>query len=614
MDSLQRNTSPPASQWLRKVLGVVYLLPFVVFSSAALADGISIGIGGGDGGGSISIDPIETPPPSGDFSIDRSFMSTELQLYLASLIQVNAALVQPDGTIVVAGSSLTLLPVPDPKPQPFIMRYTSSGDRRRYESGAYQIYLPVQNASITAISTEQDDSLVVVGNSTSGGFISRIFPDGTRDGSLGDEGILFNDFGFRKVLFNAVVVRPNGKLVIAGCAESLDASTHPVVIQLLADGTADTSFSLDGIASIDTDADACTTTMLVQPDAAVLLAGDMSGSDPQQGFVARLLENGNTDTSFSVNGVRYIAASPAAVSIADIAARPDGRIVAIGSLIEGNEQSIMLSGIMADGTLDETIGGYTGYEKIDAVNGRTRAMGRSVLLQPDGDIVIVGDQDSGEGTRREAIVGRPYGDAIGYGTYFLDSGEEPEDIRHLEAASAVVLPDANLILASTLRSSDSSLQSVIKIRLRDTNGDGDTEAWDVTPSAMSATKFESQGTISSSVITIGGLENGVSVPFVVTGAEYTLNAPSNFRSGYAWLTNGDQIQLRYEKNAESSVRLAVGGTQSDSSPAALLTDDVVRRVELSDQGNNDGGVPSVMLLWLLACLGVSRRIRISSHC
>lgn len=620
-----RNQNRTIRSRLRKGISGACLFPLLAAPSMVLGDGISIGIG-------LPIDPITITPPGGDFSLAQDFGQTSPR---SGNTLINDSLVQPDGTIVVAGAinlpvaggptitisarasklsmgGLYLGSSHTTAPHPHIERYTSSGEPMNYPEGSNYKSLPLEHGEIRALAIEQDSRLIATGNVQapamgSSGFVSRMLPDGALDESFGENGLVAGRFGFRDLYLLAVTAKPDGKIVMAGCAETLEAALHPVAIQLLSDGTLDTSFSIDGIASISTSSAACVTDIVVQPDNTLLLTANMQGSDFQQGIIAKLSASGELDTSFNDTGLRYIADSDASISIGSIALRHDGRAVAIGGFTGSDDQSILLVGLMPNGSIDSSISGASDFYLPPSLN--LRSVGRQVLVQPDGDILMIVEQDSGEGTRRDVAVIRPFGDAAGYGTYNFSAQEGDTAPRHMYASGAVVLPDAMLFMAT-------HVNRHLKIRLRDTNSDRITETWDVTPATMQLAPFNESdtGLLTSRVVTISGLEQGVSAPFVVTGAEYALNSPANFQEGYAWLSNGDQIQLRFQRGEQSSVRLAVGGTQNNNSPAVLLTDDVVRQATLtlnSEEDDDDGGVLGFGLIWLAVLCGAIRRKKVS---
>lgn len=604
------------------------LAALLASSPAVLADGISIGIG-------LPTDPIIITPSGGDFTLAGSF--TQINPPLGGT-HINATIVQPDGTIAAAGSGKLVSIIPSPitisarankismsgfdlgpidlfAPRPYIERYTSTGAANNFAGTGNSLFLPLPYGAITALATETDNRLVAAGNiqapaTTSTAFLSRVLSDGTLDDTFGDAGIISNNFGFREFFVNALVIKADGKIVLAGCGETQQAALHPVVIQLLSNGTLDTSFSLNGIAPISTPSAACATAIVAQPDNTLLLTATTQGDDPQQGIVVKISDSGELDTHFNGTGRREISHASASISLDNLALRHDGRVVAIGSLTSGDDQSILLIGLLADGSIDRSVSNVSDYHLFSPIPPATRTVGRQVLVQPNGDILMIAEQDEGEDSRRDILVARPFGDAIGNGNYYMPAQQGDASPRHLHAAGAVVLPDATLLLGT-------EEAHYLQIRLRDADFNRTTEAWDVTPASLQIPLAAESGTglVTSGVMTVSGLEPGIAAPFVVTGAEYALNSPSNFQEGYAWLTNGDQIQLRFQRNEQSSVRLAVGGTQNNNSPAVLLTDDVVRQATFSvnSEEENDGGALGFglmgIMMGIMVAIGLLRRKR-----
>jgi uncharacterized delta-60 repeat protein len=127
----------------------------------------------------------------------------------------SALVVQPDGKLVAAGSAGGNFA---------LVRYGADGKLDpSFGSGGTVV---MDAGDVSALAIQRDRKLVAAGvKNPDEGFpkfaLARFLEDGSLDGSFGDGGKLLTDF-HRRAVANAVVVRPDGKLVVAGTVGGLD--------------------------------------------------------------------------------------------------------------------------------------------------------------------------------------------------------------------------------------------------------------------------------------------------------------------------------------------------------------------------------------------------------
>jgi len=127
------------------------------------------------------------------------------------------------------------------------------------------------------IAIQADGKIVIVGHaivgSTADFLIARLNADGTRDDSFGTEGLVTTPFGTLEDLAYAVVIQPDGAIVVAGQASSTTLTDFGIV-RLLPDGSFDSSFGGAGSLIIDffssTDV---ATSLALQPDGKIVVGG-----------------------------------------------------------------------------------------------------------------------------------------------------------------------------------------------------------------------------------------------------------------------------------------------------------------------------------------------------
>ena len=248
----------------------------------------------------------------------------------------------------------------------------------------------------TAMAIQSDGKIVVANNIPYGSLgdpsdtieLERFHTNGTVDTTFGTNGFASIPRPF--VIANQLVVLGNGQILVGG-----DASTGPGPInantilafaatRFNANGTLDTTFGTKGLTTTAPSLGvyACDS-MVVFPNGEILLGGEGAGG----AFgLARYTANGVLDTSFGANGVAVLSAV-ATGYVSAMALQPDGSIVVVGDGSPG--YSLTVARFTASGTLDTSFNNGEGYLQEPDLGGGT---GIGVLLQPDGDIVVGGDE------------------------------------------------------------------------------------------------------------------------------------------------------------------------------------------------------------------------------
>jgi uncharacterized delta-60 repeat protein len=130
----------------------------------------------------------------------------------------------------------------------------------------------------------------------------RYLPDGTSDLAFDGDGIVTTDIFGKGDQANAVAVQPDGKIVVAGFAtHATGIDSDFALARYNPDGTLDTSFDGDGIVTTDlgTQSDDARA-LVIQPDGRIVVAGT-AGEDIA---LARYMPEGKLDTSFGNGGTK----------------------------------------------------------------------------------------------------------------------------------------------------------------------------------------------------------------------------------------------------------------------------------------------------------------------
>src|SRR5215471_5387552 len=232
-----------------------------------------------------------------------------------------------------------------------------------------------------ALSIRSDGKIVVAGGRTqspSNFALARYNSDGSLDSTFGSGGkVERTDFSG---LFVALVLQPDGKIVVAGGKNG-----DFVLVRYNGDGSLDTTFGSGGTLTTDfSGRDDEAYALAIQSDGKIVAAGrttTTSGSVMSDFALARYNSDGSLDASFGTGGkVTTAFPSPFPGAAYSMALEPDGKIVAAGGGLDV-ESGIRLARYNSDGSLDITfgVGGKVGLSDPD---------GKSIALQPDGKIVV----------------------------------------------------------------------------------------------------------------------------------------------------------------------------------------------------------------------------------
>jgi uncharacterized delta-60 repeat protein len=184
----------------------------------------------------------------------------------------------------------------------------------------------------------------------------------------------------------AVAVTSDEKVIVSGAKGS-----GPYVLRLNADGSVDTTFGINGLSNIAgvNASYAYVKQVLLQPDGKILVTGDTGdgpGNSQYDWFVARFNTDGTQDSSFNGGTARTIDIASNCEHAADLALDANGRIVIGGDTLCGSYYA--LARLNQNGSTDTSFGiGGVVLTKPTANELHTFAQ---VLVQPDGRIVGVG--------------------------------------------------------------------------------------------------------------------------------------------------------------------------------------------------------------------------------
>ncbi len=312
-----------------------------------------------------------------------------------------------------------------------IVHYSSAGvyDTAFGTGGTATIVIPGQSVetSLHAILVQPDGGVVVVGDRTADILalnvpryydvvVGRLTPTGQPDPTFGTNGTAVLDNasgGVTSLMARGATLAPDGRIVFATAASDTPRFTQqpaytPAAVRLTTTGQLDSTFGTGGVAKVATGG--FVGTVRVLDDGRVMLAGEVSGRDPQdpaqryvlhKGLVVRLTADGRLDPTYDGDGIvvtgtlstdrpEVLIFGPTIKPAID----PAGRVV-FGLSGQGMAPAYRLN---PAGAPDTTFG-TNGTASVPTLGSGSA----SVLVQPNGDILfgggVFGDSTSGSLTR-----------------------------------------------------------------------------------------------------------------------------------------------------------------------------------------------------------------------
>ncbi|MFL6605051.1 MAG: hypothetical protein ACJ8R9_27475 [Steroidobacteraceae bacterium] len=303
----------------------------------------------------------------------------------------NAAAVQPDGRILVAGSSAFASGT-----QISLVRYDRDGkiDGTFGTAGKVTTAIGSSNDVATAIALQPDGKIVVVGcsdRSAAGtGYdfaMLRYNIDGRLDNGFGVNGEVLTDFNHGSDIAHAVLIQPDGKIVVGGEA-MVAANTSGVdfaIARYNGDGSLDASFGNGGKLttavknSSGTDVIYGLALQDVNGEKRILAVGGEGDF-----AAARYTPAGTLDAEFGSAG-KIISTFNSSIGAAKaLTVLPDGKAVLSGHM----NNNFALVQLNLDGTLDTTFG--TGGKVINPVSPTNWNQATAIARQIDGMLLVGG--------------------------------------------------------------------------------------------------------------------------------------------------------------------------------------------------------------------------------
>jgi uncharacterized delta-60 repeat protein len=217
--------------------------------------------------------------------------------------------------------------------------------------------------------------------------IARFNSDGTLDTSFSSSGNVIQPIGSDNDEGYSLVIQPDGKILLGGYCKN-GSNYDFCIARFNSDGTLDTSFSSSGnvIQPIGSDNDEGYS-LVIQPDGKILLGGYCKNGSNYDFCIARFNSDGTLDTTFGSSGKVIQPIGSSNDFGRSLVIQPDGKILLGGTCYNGSNDDFCIARFNSDGTLDTTFGSYG---KIIQPIGSWNDWGYSLAIQPDGKILLGG--------------------------------------------------------------------------------------------------------------------------------------------------------------------------------------------------------------------------------
>jgi uncharacterized delta-60 repeat protein len=268
---------------------------------------------------------------------------------------------------------------------------------------------------------------------------------------LGTGGFVLPSGGF-DFTAQSSAIQPDGKIVVVGyTGDTADADEQSVVARYFADGTPDLNFGTDGeviesVANSQSEAN----DVLVEPDGKLVVVGahdlDEKFTGFTNGYAERLNANGTDDPSFYILNELYDGDD---LDEEGVVMLPDGTILTSSYSYEDNGTSMnagsgsttIIDYNDSNGTLVDSFGNFPGYTKLVFSDGVSNLTGTKAAVDPNsGAIYLPGSVEVDGGNWEFALDGySPEGVYQSYLPVSFTYGDA-------YASRAVVQPDGDVVM------------------------------------------------------------------------------------------------------------------------------------------------------------------------
>jgi uncharacterized delta-60 repeat protein len=294
--------------------------------------------------------------------------------------EVRTLLVRSDGKILAGGSAGQYFA---------FARYHGDGTPDTSFMGNGKVAHPIQGA-VQRMALQPDGKIVAIGGPGTpySPRLARFATDGSLDTGFGNQGSVILDL-IDSRLTGDVVVRGDGSILVSGSrAANPAANDYHLVMAVscyLPNGTLDPNFGNGGHAHADMVREATPTTIALDAQNRLLVAGYRDETSGDDLAIARFLPNGTLDPSFDGDGRTTVSLGYIDEAV-QVAALPDGKIL-LAALADGYAAIVRL---LPDGTPDLSFDSDGKAVTTVSLGGGYQGNFAGAALLPDGGMAMAG--------------------------------------------------------------------------------------------------------------------------------------------------------------------------------------------------------------------------------
>lgn len=331
-----------------------------------------------------------------DGTPDESFGTDGVGFSNYSYFNNTAIALQDDGKIITAGYDNNLYDY-------MLARFNADGELDTSFGDAGILIEQVGTIDkCNGLILQPDSTIIIAGSSDSKLSMLRFNNDGTLDTTFGEDGKVVASFEDQIVNIQDAVLLDDGKIILAGSIW-VEGVLHFLLSRFNADGTLDESFATGGYTTTGFESEYYQAfDVAIQTDEKLIIAGYIGFSNRDFGMV-RYYPDGSIDTEFGDDGVVITDGFGEEDQINEITIQPDGKIIAAGYCKNGFYTEFAAAKYNIDGSLDNTFG-EAGI--LTTEFGGYGDQAYSVELQPDGKIITGGSTYSATETGNDLVMAR----------------------------------------------------------------------------------------------------------------------------------------------------------------------------------------------------------------
>ncbi|HYD21601.1 MAG TPA: T9SS type A sorting domain-containing protein [Flavipsychrobacter sp.] len=302
----------------------------------------------------------------------------------------NNIVVQPDNKIVISGDLYV-------GSQDFaVARFNQDGTPDFSFNGTGDIIVDIYgHDACNDAALQADGKIILCGSakSTDSVVIMRLNTDGSLDTTFSNQrGIFTASYGIWSSALNAVIVKPDGKIL--ACGNVNNNSTDFLLVQLLPDGQLDSAFGNNGV--VVTSNTGFGHDFALQHDGKIVIVGRDVATG---GHIVRYHPDGSIDNSFGTNGHVLITHSLGIPGPEQVEIDNNGKIYAAGHITTTGadpDEDMFLIRLNSDGTVDSDYAPDGIITQVTLYTERTHGL----LLQTDGRVLMAGYVNINAATRQ----------------------------------------------------------------------------------------------------------------------------------------------------------------------------------------------------------------------